>query len=129
MRFMKREVGCQRDAATRCSIGSSSSPWDHTGRATVEVVEEIDWLESWDAGDAGEADRTEVLLVDKDPGGAGDTDGMSELSEVVEAGDGTDWMEMLSQIKDPGGLSEIEEDGSDRSDGHSVGGRGGRWRD
>ena len=36
------------------------------------------------AGDAGEVDRTEVLSEDQHPGGAGETDGMNELSEVVE---------------------------------------------
>ena len=51
---------------------------------TVEVLEEVDWmevlLEIGDAGDAGEADRTEVLSVDQHPGGAGEIDGMDELS-------------------------------------------------
>ena len=44
----------------------------------------------------------------QDPGGAGETDGMNELSEVVEAGDDSDRMEMLSDVQDPGGAGETD---------------------
>ena len=58
--------------AKRCSFGCSGSPWDDSereqgsgGARSVVVVEEIDGMvvlpEIGDAGDAGEADRTEVL--------------------------------------------------------------------
>ena len=78
--------------AVQVARGTTANESKEVVEPTVEVVEEIDRVvvlpETGDTGDAGEAGRTEVLSVDQHPGGAGKTDGMSELSDVAKAGGG-----------------------------------------
>ena len=49
----------------------------------------------------------EVLTVDQHPGGAGKTNGMSDLSEVVKAGGETDRMDAPSEIGDAGSKTDL----------------------
>ena len=59
--------------AVQVARGTTANQSEEVVEPTVEVVEESDRMvvlpEIRDAGDAGEADRTEVLSVDKHPGG------------------------------------------------------------